>query len=190
MTVSPERVRARLGAPILAFVALGASACQDRPLHEITVVDGVKTTRIPVRSAFAEYVELPGSRNELRITLASYPVSCERWVEPGAADSLVAIVVVSPPGKPPQAGTYAWTGLPPADQPLAAPYALPKAVLAGGSRLFEPGGALRLSAVQLDPHGTVSGTLAFEFPGDGERVATRIDGSFEAKACSVSLAPP
>jgi hypothetical protein len=56
------------------------------------------------------------------------------------------------------------------------------------SRLFEPGGTIRLTAIQIDPHGAVSGTLAFEFPGEGDRPATRIDGGFEAKMCRLGLA--
>jgi hypothetical protein len=140
-----------------------------------------------VKSAYAEYVELPSERNELRITLASYPVSCERWAPPGKDDAVVTVTIVLPADKRPVVATYGWTGVPPQGTPIAAPYALPKAELGSRSRLFEPGGALRVSAVQLDARGAVSGTLAFEFPGDGERPATRIDGGFDAKMCRLSL---
>ena len=160
-----------------------ASGCSRKAPSQITVIDGDRTTRFPVKSAFAEYVELPAERNELRLTLADHPVSCERWTPPKEGEAAVTIVVVMPPDVRPSVSTYGWTGLPAPGEPLRAAYALPKALIGSQSRLFEPGGSLRLSAVQLDVHGTVSGTLAFEFPGQGDRPATRVDGSFEAKMC-------
>ena len=172
----------------LAGVALSGCA-RDAP-NELTVVDGATITHFPVRGAFAEYVELPGAPNELRLSLASYPVSCERFVPPKEGDSLVTVVVVLPPGQVPVVGSYAWAGVPAQGaQEATTAYALPKATFGTHSRLFEPGGALKLTAVQLDPRGVVSGTLAFEFPGEGDRPATRIDGRFDAKMCRLSLAP-
>lgn len=166
------------------------SGCARKPASEITVIDGDRTTRFPVKSAFAEYVELPGERNELRLTLADHPVSCERWTPPKDGETAVTVVVVLPPGIRPTVSTYGWTGLPAPGEALRAAYALPKALLGTRSRLFEPGGMLRLSAVQLDAHGTVAGTLAFEFPGQGDRPATRVDGAFEAKMCRYAPATP
>jgi hypothetical protein len=159
------------------------TGCTRKAPFQVTVIDGDRTTRFPVKSAFAEYVELPGERNELRLTLADHPVSCERWTPLKDGEAAITIVVVMPPDTRPSVTTYGWTGLPAPGEALRAPYALPKALLGSQSRLFEPGGSLRLSAVQLDVHGTVSGTLAFEFPGQGDRPATRVDGTFEAKMC-------
>lgn len=174
----------------VAAVLFAAIACERPPAPEITVVDGASTTHFTVRSAFAEYVELPGEHNELRLTLASYAVSCERWLPPhGDEDAALTVVIVTPPAVPPAAASYGWTGIPPRDEPLHAPYALPKAQFGSRSRLFEPGGEIHLATVQIDPHGTVSGTLAFEFPGEGERPATRIDGGFQAKMCRLALGP-
>jgi hypothetical protein len=157
----------------------------------VTVTDGAAVTRFTVRSAFGEYVELPGLRNELRLTLASYGVSCERWVAPAEGDAAVLVTIVLPPSARPTATAYPWTGLPAeaaAGAPGAGPYALPKALLGRRSRLFEPGGVIRLSSVELDAHGVVAGTLAFEFPGAADRPATRVDGSFEAPLCRISRA--
>ncbi|HEX7669910.1 MAG TPA: hypothetical protein VF395_10015 [Polyangiaceae bacterium] len=170
--------------PVVLFAAL---ACERPPASEITVVDGATTTHFAVRSAYAEYVELPGDHNELRLTLASYAVSCERWRPPRDDEDVLTVVIVTPAGVPPAVSSYGWTGIPSRDEPLHAPYALPKAQFGSRSRLFEPGGEIHLAGVLIDPHGTVSGTLAFEFPGEGERPATRIDGGFQAKMCRLAL---
>jgi hypothetical protein len=163
--------------------------CERASAHEIALVEGTATTRFTISSAFAEYLELPGSRNELRITLADYPVSCERWVPPKDAQTAVTLVITFPFDTKPAAATYPWAGAPPPAEPLHEAYALPKVQRAGLSRLVEPGGTVQLSTVQLEPRGTISGTLAFEFPGDAERPATRISGGFDAKICRVTLAP-
>jgi hypothetical protein len=168
--------------------AVALMGCDRSPPHQIAIVDGAQTTRFGVRSAFAEYVELPGDRNELRLTMASYPTSCEHFAPPKDGENALTVVVVMPADTKPTAAAYPWNGQPPTDVPLHDAYALPKAELGGRSRLFEPGGAMRLSAVQLEPHGVVSGTLAFEYPGDSDRPASRIDGSFDAKMCRLNLA--
>jgi hypothetical protein len=171
----------------VATAALTAG-CERPPAHELTVVDGVTTTRFRIRSAYAEYVDLPGLRSELRLTFASYAVSCERWIPPRDGDSAVTVVIALPADSHPTATSYPWAGMPPQGEPLHEAHALPKALLGSRSRLFEPGGSIRLSAVQLDPHGSVSGILAFEFPGDSEHPLTRVDGAFDAKMCRVTTA--
>jgi hypothetical protein len=168
----------------LAFLLL--VGCERAPVHQLTVVDGPSTTRFAIRSAYAEYVDLPGVRSELRLTFASYAVSCERWIAPREGDSAVTVVISLPPDVRPTATTYPWAGMPAKGEPLREPLALPKALLGGRSRLFEPGGSVRLSAVQLEPHGSLSGLLAFEFPGDTEHPLTRVEGGFDAKMCRVT----
>jgi hypothetical protein len=166
-----------------------AFGCDPARVHDVTIVDGATSTRFTARSAFAEYVELPGARNELRVTLASYGVSCEHWAPPKEGEQALVFTIVTPAEQKPVPASYPWTGIPPRDQPVPHEgYALPKALLGPRSRLFEPGGAVRLSAVSLDLHASVIGSLALEYPGDGNRPATRIDGGFEAKICRSSVA--
>jgi hypothetical protein len=166
-----------------------ALACEPSRAHDVTIVDGSETTHFTTKSAFAEYVELPGARNELRITLASYTVSCEHWVAPKDGELALLVTVVTPADQKPAPASYAWTGIPPHDQPIPHEgYALPKALLGSHSRLFDPGGSVRLATVSLDLHTALTGALAFEYPGDGNRPATRIDGVFEAKICRSSVA--
>lgn len=173
---------------LVTTISCAALACDERKTHEITIIDGATTTRLATRSEFAEYVELPGDHNELRITLASYPVSCDRWVGPAEGQSLVTVVITLPPETQPAPGSYSWSAIPPADEHIRTSYALPKAHFGPRARLFEPGGAVRLTGVQLDAHGSITGTLAFEFPGEADRPATRIDGNFDARVCRLSVA--
>jgi hypothetical protein len=189
---SPLELRSRITLGLaLVGVGPGAPACEPVRTHDVTIVDGATTTRFSTTSAFAEYVELPGLRNELRITLASYALSCERWAAPKDGEEALIVTIVTPPDQRPAPASYAWNGIPPHDQPLPHDgYALPKALLGSHSRSFDPGGAVRLSAVSLDLRASVIGSLAFEYPGDGSRPATRIDGGFEAKICRSSATTP
>ena len=174
----------------LAIALIASSGCAERRSHEITITDGATTTRFSTQSELAEYVEIPGDHTELRLTLAGYTASCERWVPPKDGEIAVTVVIVSPADTPPAAGAYNWGGVPKEDEPLHSSYALPKAHIGSHSRLFEPGGSIRLTRVQTDPHGTVAGTLGFELPGEPDRPATRIHGNFEARICRVSGAAP
>jgi hypothetical protein len=167
------------------LLALSLGACSKPKADVLTIVEGTSTSRFTVKSAFADYVELPGARNELRITLAGYPASCDRWTPPGEDERLVTVVVVTPPDAKPAVATYPWLGLPPDGEPVREPYALPKALHGKTSRLFDPGGGISLTGVALEQHGSIRGTLAFEFPGAADRPATRIEGSFTAPLCRV-----
>lgn len=173
---------------VQALCAVLALGCEERRTHEITITDGVSTVRFSTQVEFAEYLELPGDHNELRLTVAGYPASCENWVAPADGQEAVTVVIVTPPDVPVAPGTFAWSGIPPADEPIRTAYALPKAHHGQRSRLFEPGGSIRLTKVQLDAHGSVAGVLSFEFPGESDRPATRVDGNFEARLCRLSTA--
>lgn len=169
----------------LSGVALLLAGCGPATSGEVVLLDGARTTRVPVRSAYAEYVELPPARTELRVTLADYAVSCERWIPPRDGGHAITVVIVTPPSEPPKVGSYAWTGVPAEGAPGRA-YALPKVLEGERSWLVQPGGAVRLTAVHLEPRGTIAGILGFEFPGDPDHPATRINGNFEAKMCRFS----
>lgn len=144
---------------------------------------------VPI-TALAEYLELPESRNELRLTLADYELPCDRFVPPQGQQIHVSIVVVTPAGFRPAAGTYAWGGTQgqggAANEPQP-PFARPKALLGGRGHVFQPGGAVRLTKVALGRHAAVQGVLAFEFAGDAEHEATSLTGSFRARVCKSNL---
>jgi hypothetical protein len=167
-------------------------ACRSEPANPLDLAVGSEPrdrTEFSPRSAFAEYVELPGVRNELRITLASYDASCERFIPPGPGQALITIVVVTPDRVVPTPGTYAWNG---EAAPAAAvrPQAAPNVRLGPASYVLPPGGALELTHVELDLQKQVAGRLAFEFSGDATRAATHARGAFRARICRSRRAEP
>ncbi len=172
----------------------GVGGCRPDPPSTIQVRVGNEAEEqasfIP-ETALAEYLELPGERNELRITLADYGASCDDYVRPGPGHTYVSVIVVEPAGRDVTAGTYAWGGREAhggtASRP-SRPFAMPKVLLGSQSHLFPPGGTVRLSRVALQHDGRVEGVLAFEFAGDRERDATSLTGNFRAKLCKLNRA--
>jgi hypothetical protein len=179
-----------------ALCALFVSACRSDPGApiELRVGPGAaerKTFR--PEAAFAEYVEVPGSGNELHLTLAGYPASCEHFVLPGPGQAQVAVVIVTPAATPLGAGVYPWDGHDAHGGTRTSPdraYAIPSARLGRRSFVFPPGGSIRLTEVELERGRKLKGLLAFEFAGSAEHAAARISGSFEAGLCRVRSADP
>jgi hypothetical protein len=173
-------------------VATMAVACQrDAPSAiQVRVGDTAEQQRsFPPRSTLGEYLELPQARSELRLSFADYDLSCERFVVPAADQTFVSVMVVTPAGTEPGAGTYPWAGHDAhggTPSHPARPFAMPKVQLGSRSYLFPPGGAVELTKVSLALDGHVEGVLRFEFAGDAERQATSLLGSFRARICSSS----
>jgi hypothetical protein len=208
---------------LLAFITLGCDKAPDLGVLELTLPeDQGKRVEVVVRSAFAEYVELPDLRNELRISLTSYETFCDPYRPPGPDDTRVTLTITTPPATKPGRGTYPWRGLshpaaeepkldtppgavtglvepaaPPAPAPTAesappagvsvAPEAMPHVRRGKHAHLFDPGGALELREVDLAPNGTITGLMAFEFPGDQKRTRTNLSGKFTARVCRSSI---
>ena len=211
----------RLVFGLVAFITLGCDKPPAFGVLELTLPeDQGKRVELVVRSAFAEYVELPDLRNELRISLTSYETFCDPYRAPGPEDTRVTLTVSTPPNLKPAAGSDPWRGLshapemePKLDTPPSAvtglvggaaapapqsepeaptgvsvaPEAMPHVRRGTRAHLFEPGGALELREVNLTPNGTISGLLAFEFPGDQKRSRTSLSGKFTARVCRSSL---
>jgi hypothetical protein len=157
------------------------------PIQLALGVDPEDRVEFSPRSAFAEYLELPDARNELRITLASYEASCERFVPPEPAEASLTVAVVTPSGKPPAPGGYGWNG---EKAPGPHGYAVPSARRGGSGHVLAPGGAIELERVELDIGGRIEGRLAFEFSGDAQREATHARGAFRARVCRSKRAEP
>ena len=178
---------------LIIGVAVAMAACrrEDASTIQLSVGNGPsdRASFVPVTS-FAEYVELPTKRNELRLTVAGYEASCERFVPPGKGEMVVTITIVTPPGTAPATGTYAWAGESSgqARTVVRRAYAVPSARIGKRSHLFAPGGSIHLDAVELTDQGSVSGTMAFEFPGDATRPATNLSGRFSAGICRLNRA--
>ena len=181
-----------IAAPFLLAAIVACRTEKPRNVIELVVPDGAgRTVELAPRSAFAEYVEVPESANELRVTLASHDVSCERYVAPGADDIVLVATLKLPPGEKPRAGSFASTRplSDDAGSPVGRAYVVP--VIRRGPRGYAlpPGGTLELEQVEFGKSGFVKGTMAFEFPGDGTRPASSAKGKFSARLCRHDEAP-
>jgi len=173
----------------LLLLALSAG-CRSEPGDRIQLVLGpARADRIEFEpiAAFAEYLEpAAGAGRELRITLAGYEASCERFVPPPEGAASITVVAVAPPGSALGTGEYVWAGHEAHGGTPSRPersYAAPAVRVGPKSFVLQPGGQLRLTEALLTPSGHVEGILAFEFSGTAEHPATAVKGSFRARIC-------
>jgi hypothetical protein len=185
-TGRPRTARQLRGAS-LGFACLLA-ACRSEPSRttiDLVLPDGVgRRVELVPKSAFAEYVELPELRQELRITLASYELSCHEYVAPGPSDTLLVVTLTAPASEPLKPGAFPLEAAARADAG-AVTRSTAYAVAREGARGFEfpAGGRIDLRAFDPSASGQVTGTLALEFPGDGRRPPAGARGRFEARMC-------
>jgi hypothetical protein len=175
---------ARLAALVTAAVL--AVGCTRTPKPSVSLVVGTQpgeTMTFSPAVSFAEYLSIPDSHDELRITVASYAASCERFVPPAPGQALVTVVVTTPAGDPPHPMSYPWNG--PSDRARAAP----NARVGARGYVFPPGGSLELTRVELEPQGSVTGSFDFDFPGNADTSEKSLHGRFEARLCRYSPAP-
>ncbi len=167
--------------------------CDEKQVSPVEVDVGAgEPIRFKPEAAFAEYVELPGLRNELRITLADYEASCEQFVPPPDGKPMITIVVATPPNMVLQPGSYTWAGSDLRGMSAGVqshPVAEPTVRVGSKGYLFGAGGGVQLQAVNLDEYGEVSGVLGFEAPAADGHGPTRIRGRFRAKICRSNRAP-
>lgn len=180
------------------YAAIGVCAaaclgCDEQQVAPVEVDVGVgEAVQFKPTAAFAEYVELPGLRNELRVTLANYEASCAQFVPPPEGKVMITVVVTTPPGMALQPGSYTWPG--PELRGMTAgaqshPIAEPTVRIGGKGYLFGAGGGVQLQAVNLDEYGEVGGVLGFEAAAADGRGPSRVRGRFRAKICRSNRAP-
>ncbi len=196
-----ERIPVRVLVPrvaqlfVLATFAISATGCSRLQGAEGSTVEltvGSETERFEIRTAFAEYWELSGEADELRITLASYEASCTHFVPPPEGGMVATISVLVPDNVRITTGDYPWAGLPAAGGTPRRPesaYALPFARKGTEGKLLAPGGGLHLTELQLRTHGHVGGLLAFQGTSEDPHAATRLTGPFRARLCRYAPLP-
>jgi len=133
---------------------------------------------------------LPNGGSELRITLSSYPLSCDSFRAPTAEEILVTVTIVTGAGTQLAANTYPWSGHPRTGEPPQARSAEPIIRIGARSWSLAPGGQVKLQEAFLDRERMISGLLDFEFPGTVESGASRLSGAFKAKLCQVERLKP
>jgi hypothetical protein len=175
------------------LLALVGGACRAREHDAVYIVAGndpAEHVTFRPRSSYAEYLVLPGERRELKITLTSYPASCESFQPPGDGDSSATITVITPGESELAPGSYVWAGQEAhggSEQHPERAYALPTVRLGHHSQVLPAGGDIVLESVATTADGRVRGLLGFEFAGDADQAATSLKGRFEAKLCRVRL---
>jgi hypothetical protein len=174
----------------LCLAILLLVGCRRGPDHQtLTVVVpevGARPRELEIVSSFAEYVELPDLRRELRLTFSTYALGCDGYRAPGPEQLAVFVTVVAPATEPLVAGTIPF-GSPEvgdAGAPVVSKRNL-SALIRTSDRAFtlEPGGSLELSQVEVAPGGRAAGLLALEFPGDARTPASTVRGRFDARVC-------
>ncbi len=180
---------------LIVLLALAALGCNQSPESSALVeLKMGKSAAQPINfeatTSLAQYMEIPGSGNELRVTLASYRIGCDVFTPPGEGEASVSVVITTPPGVTPASGVYPWLGHDSHGGQARAPakaYSYPTARLGPKSYLFPPGGGVVLKELNLDKHGSVSGLLNYEFAGNAKQPATSLKGRFTARICQYDV---
>jgi hypothetical protein len=164
---------------VLFVLSVLASGCRSQEAEEIELILGPEqVVRFQPRAAFAEYFELSGVSDQLRITLASYEADCRKLVPPPPHGVSITITVESPLGRPLGVGEYPYT----AEEPrLDQPRALPFIRLHEGAERLPAYGKLKLTGFEPDLHGLVRGELEFLNPEEGRGAA--LSGKFTVRLC-------
>jgi hypothetical protein len=186
MAVAPARA-ARSARWLIGLAAIACRAQNTPGTLDLALPDGSgQHLELAARSAFAEYVELPDLRKELRLTLASYALSCEEYVAPGPEDVALVVTITLPAADPLAPGVFVSSTAAFADAGAKVTRASSFVVARRGARsfVFPPGGSIELREIDVAPTGAVRGLLAYEFPGDGVRPAAGARGKFDARMCN------
>lgn len=147
--------------------------------------DGVQVKFRP-RSAYAEYLELPGLRNELRVTVSSYPTTCERYVKPRGDETIVQITLRLPPDAAPDKARYPSLGGAGTLAPDAKiDDATASVFVRHGKQAYSflPGGVLDITRAKLSAHGFVWGEASFESAASSTQPEMQLTGEFRAGMC-------
>ncbi len=150
------------------------------------------TLRFSPEVTFAEYWEFPNQADELRITLASYEASCERYAPPPEGAAAITLSILAPVGQKIEAVEYPALdpevrGEDPRKPEKA--YVLPYARVQSHGLELPPGGSVRLTELDLSPHGSVSGLISLQGAADESATPMRVAGRFSARLCRYSPLP-
>lgn len=197
-TCGSEARNLRRGRLLLSVMMLLVcpNSCREKSTPQIEIATGGANEQhitFAPKVAFAEYVELPTSGDELRVSLANYDLSCEGYSPVPDNGLLVTLTFLLPVGQRPIAGTYPWPGLPEevklggATFDLKTPIVMPVVRIGKRSMAFLAGGNVDIQSVNLERQGEVTGVMRLEQSGAEGQPATRLFGSFSARVCRSSV---
>lgn len=130
------------------------------------------------KAGFAEYFELPGVSDQLRITLSSYTADCARFIPPPPHEVSITLTIESPPGRPLDVGEYSYSEAEPTAEGARV---LPFIRLHDGADRLHASGKLKLKQIDPNLHGIVSGEFEFLTPKEGNPSA--LSGTFSVRIC-------
>lgn len=165
--------------------------CRGPTGTEVSLTIGGASETLVVRSAFAEYVELPGHESRLLVTLANYSVGCDEVRPPGDSETLVTLLLRRPSPEAVTPGEYHWQTPMPLDKGLPEPGATPFLRRGRAGRELGEGGSVTLSVFEPKAQGRVEGRFSFletESEGGNERQAG-LRGEFRVRLCRAALDP-
>lgn len=188
----------------LLLLSMGAIGCKSDTKHELTLQVGPdRIIRFAPTAGFAQYFEIPGQDDRLRIVLASYDVGCNSYVPPDQGQVYVSVTVQARPGETLLGKKIPWEGT---KQQLTAAetaakdeeqnqdtsdtvfaYALPFVRLAKDARPLPPGGYITIRKFDREPYGTIEGEFEFSDAGEGEAATAALLGPFRVQLCHVAL---
>lgn len=172
------------------MLCLVTTGCTRRQAPEIVLELGSTRFSFVPESAFAEYYELSGESDRLRLTFASYKTGCDRYVPPAEGEVIVTVTLRVPPGEALTPAEFSWKGLGEEPRNATEKDALPFVRLAREGRLLDPGGLVRLALFEKNPFGRVEGTLEFQGKKEEGGASTgALRGDFKTRLCRVSLDP-
>jgi hypothetical protein len=178
----------------VALAAGLALACRSEttPAIKLRLTGPQLDLQFQPKTALAEYIELPDDHNELRITLASYPTSCEEFISPPDDGALLTIVISVPPDTEPDARSYPYLSrtrsAANAPEPPLEPSSVPRLRTHKQSHEIPAGGSIQLTRISLERGAVITGSLGYEFAGDQDQGASSISGQFSAEVCRSSRA--
>jgi hypothetical protein len=170
------------------LLGVGAHACSPKsPNHFVFTHSGTTVDRV-AKVAFAEYVELPGRRSELRLIMATYPVGCGSFHAPAGDDVLVSLTLTAPAGDAVALGRFPFTA--DEEELNGPPRSLPFVRGANWTREFSPAGEVTLSQFEPKLQGRVTGTFSFlETEPDEGKSQAGLRGEFNVRLCRAAPDP-
>ena len=185
-------LRSRLHSVLTSFLLFCFSwpflACESDTQHQITIQTGPDTyRRFMPEAAIAEYLEFPSEPDQLRISVANFPLSCEKYLAPRGDQVVVSFLIKVPTGKELSQGTYLWKGLPKSENEMTEPLVLPYVRFSGGGRSLPPGGQFELISFSPEPFAEVQARAQLRGAEPGASYQIGVSGMISARLCRVSL---
>ncbi len=187
----------------IRYLGLGAlpimTGCREVHHQELTLQVGpAEVLRFAPASGYAQYFEIPGRGDILRLVFASYPLTCPKFETPARGEVYLSVTVQAESGETLVGRKIPWEGIPSshgteadsnaADSDSPPPvWALPMIRLFEDARPLPPGGFVTLNALSREAYGVVEGEFHFSDAGEGEAASAALMGPFRLQLCHAEL---